>query len=45
MYICPSVMYPVRSGVGCVISVLGLDYNIRHGILALNGQQNEIDGK
>jgi hypothetical protein len=20
MYICPSVMYPVRSGVGCVIS-------------------------
>jgi hypothetical protein len=21
MYICPSVMYPVRSGVGCVISV------------------------
>jgi hypothetical protein len=45
MYICPSVMYPVRSGVGCVISVLGVDYNIRHGILALNGQQNEIDGK
>ena len=42
MYICPSVMYPVRSGVGCVISVLGVDW---HGILALNGQQNEIDGK
>ena len=34
MYICPSVMYPVRSGVGCVISVepKKKSQNIKHRV-------------
>jgi hypothetical protein len=33
MYICPSVMYPVRSGVGCVISVEKTPKNKGCGII------------
>jgi len=45
MYICPSVMYPVRSGVGCVISVEKTPKEQRMWYHNLEVQKSSVHGK